>query len=111
VRHATSLALDGQTLINLEIFTNTYDGSSKGTLFELLNHCKTAFGRRLFRKWMCHPLVSVDAINARLDAADDFNRIYTETSSFLKVLSKLPDLERFVSRINVVVTLILGHVH
>ena len=45
-----TMLLDGQTLINLEIFKNTLDGSDNGTLFKLLNHCATPFGKRLFRK-------------------------------------------------------------
>ena len=45
-----AMVLDGQTLINLEIFKNSMDASDQGTLFKLLNHCTTPFGKRLFRK-------------------------------------------------------------
>ncbi|KAJ3324736.1 DNA mismatch repair protein msh6 [Boothiomyces sp. JEL0866] len=89
VRSSSSLILDGQTLINLEIFQNTSDGGEKGTLFKLLNHCVTPFGKRLFKRWLCYPLRSVESINYRLDAIEDL----TEISGSL-------DLERVISRIH-----------
>ncbi|KAL6221129.1 hypothetical protein ACLB2K_008881 [Fragaria x ananassa] len=52
------LKMDGQTLINLEIFSNTADGGPSGTLYAYLDNCVTASGKRLLRKWICHPLKS-----------------------------------------------------
>ncbi|KAJ3259340.1 DNA mismatch repair protein msh6 [Boothiomyces macroporosus] len=107
VRSSSSLILDGQTLINLEIFQNTNDGGEKGTLFKLLNHCVTPFGKRMFKRWLCYPLRSVEAINQRLDAIEDLNEIsaalgdITLTLDELKLsMKKLPDLERVISRIH-----------
>ncbi|KAK5273369.1 DNA mismatch repair protein msh6, partial [Exophiala xenobiotica] len=51
IRKASSLVLDGQTLINLELFANSYDGGVEGTLFQLLNRCITPFGKRMFKQW------------------------------------------------------------
>ena len=45
-----TMLLDGQTLLNLEVFKNSLDSSEHGTLFKILNHCSTPFGKRLFRK-------------------------------------------------------------
>jgi DNA mismatch repair protein MSH6 len=56
IRRATSLVLDGQSLINLEIFANTIDGGTEGTLFTMINKCITPFGKRMLRQWVCHPL-------------------------------------------------------
>ncbi|KAI9789807.1 MAG: DNA mismatch repair protein msh6 [Piccolia ochrophora] len=100
IRKATSLVLDGQTLINLEIFANTFDGGSAGTLFELLNRCITPFGKRMFRQWVCHPLVDAEKINARLDAVEALNADTTVRDRFTSQLTKLPDLERVISRIH-----------
>ncbi|KAH0565367.1 hypothetical protein GP486_001232 [Trichoglossum hirsutum] len=100
IRKATSLVLDGKTLINLEIFANTIDGGSAGTLFTLLNHCITPFGKRLFRQWVCHPLANVAKINARLDAVDCLNADTTIRDQFTSQMTKLPDLERLISRIH-----------
>jgi len=106
VNDASSLILDGQTLMNLEVFQNNSDGSTEGTLFELLEHCTTPFGKRQFRNWVCHPLRDIDAIEDRLNASDDMLNIYVEenNSSLVDyidtILRKLPDLERIISRIH-----------
>ncbi|PSN60696.1 DNA mismatch repair protein Msh6 [Corynespora cassiicola Philippines] len=100
IRKATSLVLDGQSLINLEIFANNFDGSTEGTLFAMLNRCITPFGKRLLRQWVCHPLADAKKINARLDAVDALNADSSIMDSFTASLSKLPDLERLISRVH-----------
>ncbi|KAJ3272065.1 DNA mismatch repair protein msh6 [Terramyces sp. JEL0728] len=100
VRSSNSLILDGQTLINLEIFQNTNDGGDKGTLFKLLNHCSTPFGKRLFKRWLCYPLQSVEGINRRLDAIEDLIGQSALVDDLKLCLKKLPDLERVISRIH-----------
>lgn len=100
IRKATSLILDGKTLINLEIFANSVDGRSEGTLFALLNRCITPFGKRMFKQWVCHPLMDPVKINARLDAVEFLNADTVVRDSFTSQLTKLPDLERMISRIH-----------
>ena len=97
---ATSLVLDGQTLINLEIFANSFDGGDEGTLFQLLNRCITPFGKRLFKQWVCHPLMDAQKINARLDAVDSLNADTKVRDRFTSQMTKMPDLERLISRIH-----------
>ncbi|KIW07249.1 hypothetical protein, variant [Verruconis gallopava] len=100
IRKATSLVLDGQSLINLEIFANTFDGGSEGTLFAMLNRCITPFGKRMLKQWVCHPLADAQKINARLDAVDSLMADSALTDQFTASLSKLPDLERLLSRVH-----------
>ena len=100
IKHASSLILDGKTLINMEIFANSLDGGSEGTLFSLLNRCITPFGKRMFKQWVCHPLTDPVEINARLDAVDSLNADPSTRDRFHSQLSKLPDLERMISRIH-----------
>lgn len=100
IRKATSLVLDGQSLINLEIFSNSFDGGSDGTLFAMLNRCITPFGKRMLRQWVCHPLADAKKINARLDAVEALLANDTVTDRFTASLSKLPDLERLISRVH-----------
>lgn len=95
-----TLILDGQTLINLEIFANTVNGGPQGTLFSLLNRCVTPFGKRLFRQWLCHPLCNITKINERLDAVELLNADRSIREQFSAEMTKLPDLERLVSRIH-----------
>ncbi|RDW81383.1 mismatch repair ATPase MSH6 [Aspergillus mulundensis] len=100
IKKASSLVLDGQTLINMEIFANSFDGGIDGTLFQLLNRCMTPFGKRLFKQWVCHPLVDPKRINARLDAVDALNADSSVRDQFSSQLTKMPDLERLISRIH-----------
>ena len=100
IRSAGTLILDGKTLINLEIFANSFDGSPEGTLFSLLNRCITPFGKRMFKQWLCHPLMDAKKINARLDAVESLNADTTLRDQFTAQLSRLPDLERTISRIH-----------
>jgi len=95
-----TLILDGQTLINLEVFANTANGGSEGTLFSLLNRCITPFGKRLFRQWVCHPLCNIRRINERLDAVDMLNADQNIREQFSSQMTKMPDLERLISRIH-----------
>ncbi|KAH7058659.1 muts domain V-domain-containing protein [Macrophomina phaseolina] len=100
IRKATSLVLDGQSLINLEIFANSFDGGTDGTLFSMLNRCITPFGKRMLKQWVCHPLADARKINQRLDAVDALNADTTVMDRFTASLSKLPDLERLLSRVH-----------
>ncbi|KAL9949896.1 DNA mismatch repair protein msh6 [Verticillium nonalfalfae] len=100
IRRNGTLILDGQTLINLEVFANSANGSTEGTLFTLLNKCVTPFGKRLFRQWVCHPLCDIDRINERLDAVDMLNSDRSVREQFSAQMTKMPDLERLISRIH-----------
>jgi DNA mismatch repair protein MSH6 len=100
IRKASSLVLDGQTLINMEIFANSFDGGVDGTLFQLLNRCITPFGKRMFKQWVCHPLMDAKRINARLDAVDSLNADPSVRDQFSSQLTKMPDLERLISRVH-----------
>ncbi|KAL5327652.1 hypothetical protein ACEPPN_005353 [Leptodophora sp. 'Broadleaf-Isolate-01'] len=100
IQKGTTLVLDGQTLINLEVFANSFDGSQDGTLFTLLNRCVTPFGKRMFRQWVCHPLADADKINERLDAVDMLNKDRTLSEQFIASMTRMPDLERLISRIH-----------
>ncbi|KAG9233635.1 muts domain V-domain-containing protein [Amylocarpus encephaloides] len=100
IQKGSTLVLDGQTLINLEIFANTFDGSSEGTLFTLLNRCVTPFGKRMFRQWVCHPLADAARINERLNAVDMINADRSLSDKFIASMTRMPDLERLISRVH-----------
>lgn len=95
-----TLILEGQTLINLEIFANTANGSTEGTLFALLDKCATPFGKRLLRQWICHPLCDIKKLNERFDAVDLLNADISTREQFSAQMTKMPDLERLISRIH-----------
>nr|XP_009409339.2 PREDICTED: DNA mismatch repair protein MSH7 [Musa acuminata subsp. malaccensis] len=93
------LRMDGQTLLNLEIFSNNIDGSLSGTLYKHLDHCITASGKRLLRRWICHPLKDVTDVNHRLNIVDGFIKHSGIISIIVGYLHRLPDLERLLGRV------------
>eukprot|EP00026_Physarum_polycephalum_P001309 Phypoly_transcript_01310.p1 GENE.Phypoly_transcript_01310~~Phypoly_transcript_01310.p1 ORF type:complete len:1159 (+),score=151.61 Phypoly_transcript_01310:505-3477(+) len=98
--HSTaSMILDGHTLLNLEILQNTTNLTEKGTLFHVLCHCDSPFGKRLFRRWICNPLRQADAINGRLDAVEELDDSYI-VSDMKDYLAQLPDLERKLAQVS-----------
>ena len=54
----------------------------------------------MFKQWVCHPLMDPVKINARLDAVDSLNADESVRRNFTSQLTKLPDLERMISRIH-----------
>ncbi len=96
-----NLILDCFTLRNLEIFQNSL-GGSEGTLNEVLDFCSTSFGKRLMHNWLCAPLCHVKQIEARQMAVTDLSDVSVkyEVEEAIKLLKKLPDLERLLSKIH-----------
>ncbi|GAA5863812.1 hypothetical protein JCM1840_005775 [Sporobolomyces johnsonii] len=97
-----SMTLNGNTIANLELLRNSTDFKEQGSLIHVLDKCKTAMGKRLLRKWISKPLVSVQAVNDRLDA---ISAIHSASSSLTlsklrDLLRTLPDLERGLARIH-----------
>jgi hypothetical protein len=64
-RDTECLMLDGTTLYNLEILSNS-DGSSTGSLISFIDKTVTSFGKRRFRQWVSRPLFKVVDIQERL---------------------------------------------
>ncbi|KAB5527376.1 hypothetical protein DKX38_021223 [Salix brachista] len=62
------MILDAAALENLEIFENSRNGDTSGTLYAQLNHCVTAFGKRLLKTWLARPLYHLESIKDRQDA-------------------------------------------
>lgn len=54
----------------------------------------------MFRQWVCHPLADADRINERLDAVDMLNKDPTLSDLFTASMTRMPDLERLISRIH-----------
>ncbi|ANB13221.1 mismatch repair ATPase MSH6 [Sugiyamaella lignohabitans] len=100
IQKGSSVVLDGQSLQNLEVFANTFDGGAEGTLFRLLNRCITPFGKRKLKGWVSHPLMDPIKINARLDTVEFLNNNPDVQEFIESKLISLPDLERLLSRIH-----------
>ncbi|CAI9105506.1 OLC1v1004437C1 [Oldenlandia corymbosa var. corymbosa] len=94
------MVLDSAAFENLEIFENSRNGDTEGTLYAQLNYCVTAFGKRLLKKWLARPLYHVESIQERQDAVAGLKGVNQPfVLEFRKELSRLPDIERLLARI------------
>ncbi|XP_021770096.1 DNA mismatch repair protein MSH6-like isoform X2 [Chenopodium quinoa] len=93
------MVLDAAALENLEIFENSKNGGSSGTLYSQLNYCVTGFGKRLLKTWLARPLYHAESIRERQDAIAGLRGNISLALEFRKELSKLPDMERLLMRL------------
>ena len=96
------MTLDGTTLLNLEILTNSTTGTVHQSLFHKINHTKTPHGCRLLRAWLLRPLFQRNEIERRCDAVSELmnGSAALALSEAMPLLTKLPDLERLLSRVH-----------
>lgn len=93
------LILDQATQRNLELVTNTYDGSRNHSLLAVFDKTITATGARTLKKWIVRPLIDATMINHRLDVVEYFKNNYLLLQNIKIVLQKIGDIERVVGRI------------
>ena len=98
----TNMSLDGTTLHNLEILTNSIDHKIHGSLWSKINYTKTPHGSRLLRAWLLRPLFRKPEIDRRADAVEELvsGAGAVALSEAQKVLSKIGDLDRLLSRVH-----------
>ncbi|GAU93510.1 hypothetical protein RvY_05440-2 [Ramazzottius varieornatus] len=74
--------------------------SGKGSLFKLLNKCNTPQGSRLLSRWICEPLLDIEAIENRLDVVEFFVSKPSVRSTVSDIhLKKFPDFAPLVKRL------------
>ncbi|HXU13377.1 MAG TPA: DNA mismatch repair protein MutS, partial [Candidatus Binatia bacterium] len=93
-----AMILDETTRRTLEVAENARDGGREGTLLEVLDRTRTAMGGRLLRDWVLRPLLSVRAIEDRLDGVSFLLERPFERASLRERLSRVHDLERLLAR-------------
>lgn len=94
------MILDRATRRNLELYHSLSYDDRAPSLFDVLDHTETAFGRRLLRNWLEHPLTQEDDIRERLNATEELFLEHGVREKLQLLLSEVYDLERIVSRIS-----------
>lgn len=93
------LSLDATARRNLELTENERRREKKGSLLWVLDKTKTAPGKRKLCEWIQQPLISVQAINTRLDAVEELFDNTVLRSEEAERLAGINDLERIITRI------------
>lgn len=93
------MRLDVAARRNLELTETMRSWEKRGTLFWVLDKTKTSMGRRLLRSSIEQPLLSVNAINRRLNAVTELTRNSILISELAAALDGVYDLERLMTRV------------
>ncbi|MDA1180182.1 MAG: DNA mismatch repair protein MutS [Planctomycetota bacterium] len=98
-RSGSSLEIDDSSRRSLEILRTLHDGQREGSLLSVLDCTVTAMGSRLLSQWLASPLTDAAAINARLDAVDEFIRQAGTSEKIRRSLRETYDLQRLLARV------------
>lgn len=93
------LIMDAATQRNLELVKNIHDGTSKNTLFSIMDKAFTAMGSRMIKKWLLRPLVKKEAIVQRQDVIALLCSNISLVNCLEQLLRAVGDVERIVGRI------------
>lgn len=119
-----SFALDGVTIRDLEVFdslgnafgklkklgaqaqasngSNNKTRRASGGLFGLIDNCRSAYGRRMLKSWLMHPLLTREEIISRHEAIDWMNSSTSNQTvgfasncrqAFIEIISSFPEAE------------------
>ncbi|ADY56068.1 DNA mismatch repair protein MutS [Syntrophobotulus glycolicus DSM 8271] len=99
-RQSEVMVLDRWTRKNLELVESSRFGDERGTIFDVLNLTKTAFGARMLRHWIQQPLLNKEQIEARLDTVEELTKNTFARQELFKCLSHVYDLERLTARLS-----------
>lgn len=93
------LTLDLCARRNLELTETQLRREKKGSLLWVLDHTKTAMGKRLIRSWVEQPLINYTSILQRQNAVEELSSDTILLDSLMTYLSDMFDIERIMTRI------------
>ncbi len=93
------LALDLTARRNLELTETQIRREKRGSLLWVLDHTKTAMGKRLIRSWVEQPLVNYSSIILRQNAVEELMSDTILLDNIQSYLSEMFDIERIMTRI------------
>jgi DNA mismatch repair protein MutS len=94
-----AMVLDQVTARNLELVEPAQGDAPSSTLFGAMDETATGMGARLLRAWILRPEISLEEIEARLDAVGELKSRTIAREELFKELGGILDLERLMSRI------------
>ncbi len=95
-----TMPLDEATIRNLELVSTLRDQEEEHSLLGVLDQTKTAMGGRLLRRWLLHPLLRKDEIEARHEAVEELVQAPELRSHLERELKQMNDLERLLGRLS-----------
>jgi DNA mismatch repair protein MutS len=97
-REDDHLVIDRSSLVNLEI-ERAADGTSRGSLVAVLDHCATRMGSRRLRDWLVRPSLDLEEIAERHRAVAELVDDPSLLGGVREAVNGIPDLERLCARV------------
>lgn len=94
------MVMDTWTRKNLELTKSLRSGDAGNSLLGILDKTKTAFGGRLLKKWLEEPLLSLPAIEERLNIVNIFFDKIILNQEIREALKYVYDIERILGRLD-----------
>lgn len=94
-----TLFMNKDTLMHLELTVNNKDLSNKGTLFSVLNKCKTTAGSRRLRRLLVAPSAILDVIRKMQSRTAYFIQFESSNNGISDLLKGASDLDRLSARL------------
>jgi DNA mismatch repair protein MutS len=98
-RSSGTLEIDEASRRSLEITRTIRDARRDGSLLWVLDRTVTAMGSRLLAEWVANPLTNATAIDARLDAVEEFVGDQSLCDELHESLRRVYDVERLLARV------------
>lgn len=99
-RAESCLFLDDVTRRSLELTRTLRDNVREGSLLAAVDRTATSMGARLLHDWLASPLAERPAIEARLDAVEEFIGEHSLRKELRDLLAEGLDLQRLTSRVS-----------
>jgi DNA mismatch repair protein MutS len=93
------MRLDVTSRRNLELLETMRTNEKRGSLLSVLDHTKTAMGKRLIRSWIEQPLVNAAQIIRRHNAVDELLCDTILRGDIIEMMRGIYDIERIMTRI------------
>lgn len=93
------MQLDLTARRNLELTETLRNKEKRGTLLWVLDHTKTAMGKRLIRNWIEQPLINPAQIIRRHNAVNELVNDPMLRGDLIDYLKDIYDLERIMTRV------------
>ncbi len=96
-RHDDAVIMDSPTRRNLEL-ERSMTGNDQATLAGVMDHCETAMGSRLLRRWIQRPLRDQNTLRLRYQTLGALHA-QTATATLQTMLHGIGDVERILARV------------
>ncbi len=93
------MIIDNSTRRNLELTEPIRGTDKKNTVFNVIDHTKTAMGARKLKKWLLEPLQDIESIKDRHDAVEDLYNNVIVANNIREHMKGIYDIERLMSKI------------